>query len=59
MAKRYGVIYVDLDDEGKGHLNVIKRFFRLLRKRDSYKWKRILIEIRISENNPAILQGDV
>ena len=36
MRKRYGVIYVDMDDEGKGSL---KRY-----KKDSYTWYQICIK---------------
>ena len=36
MSKRYGFIYVDLDDEGKG---TGKRF-----KKDSFKWYKHVIE---------------
>ena len=36
MRKRYGVIYVDMDDEGKGTLN---RF-----KKDSFHWYHRCIE---------------
>ena len=36
MRKRYGVIYVDMDDEGKGTLNRYKK--------DSFAWYHTCIE---------------
>ncbi len=36
MSKRYGFVYVDLDDHGKGTMERIKK--------DSFKWFKRVIE---------------
>ena len=44
MSKRYGFIYVDLDDEGNGTLNRSKKNLLIGIKSNCLKWRKLVIK---------------